>query len=199
MTVSILTSKYRDMTARQNATTARILTAAVELFSEHAYADVSVDRIAERAGITKMTLYQYFRSKDELALESLRMRLERREEKLDQFLSGLDAKANPLLAMFDWLEDWLDPERFHGCSFVKAVHELSAVLPEVKEIALDAKQKVCKRFTMLARRAGRERPTELGQRLALLFEGAQTLALIENSAHAARVAKQTAMVLLQER
>jgi len=185
------------MTGRRIATTTRILTTAADLFSGHAYANVSVDQIAQQAGITKMTLYQHFRSKDELALECLRMRLKRREEKLDKVVTGLDPGADPLLAIFDWLEELLDSKHFKGCSFVKAVNELSVDLPEVREIALDAKQKVRQRFAALARRSGRERPNELAQELALLFEGAQSLALIECSARPARVAKRIASLLLQ--
>ena len=185
------------MTGRRIATTTRILTTAAELFSGHAYADVSVDQIAQRAGITKMTIYQHFRSKDELVLECLRMRLKRREERLDEVLDKLDSRADPLLAIFDWLEEWLDPNRFKGCSFVKAVNELSVVLPEVREIALDAKQKIRDRLTSLAQRSGRERPEELGQELAVLFEGAQSLALVECSARPAQVAKRVARLLLQ--
>ncbi len=55
-----------------------------------------------------------------------------------------------MLALFDWLEEWLDPKHFKGCSFVKAVNELSVDLPEVREIALDAKQKIRQRFSALA-------------------------------------------------
>ncbi len=169
----------------------------MDLFSGNAYADVSVDQIAQKAGITKMTLYQHFRSKDELALECLRLRLQRREETLDQFLAGLAPGANRLLAVFDWLEEWLDPKRFKGCSFVKAVNELSGVLPEVREIARNSRQKIRQRFAALARHGGRESPNELARELALLFEGAQSLALIERSARPARVAKRVASVLLQ--
>ncbi len=179
------------------ATTARIVTTAADLFSGHAYADVSVDQIAERAGITKMTVYQHFRSKDELALECLRMRLRRREEKLDQFVSALRPGTEPLLAIFDWLEEGLDPKQFTGCSFVKAVNELSAVLPEVREIACEAKLKIRHRFSTLARLSGRQHPNELAQQLALLFEGAQSLALIEGSARPARTAKRMATLLLE--
>lgn len=185
------------MTARRIATTARILTTAAELFSGHAYADVSVDQIAQQAGITKMTLYQHFRSKDELALACLRMRLKKREEILDKAVAELDPGADPLLAIFDWLEEWINPKHFKGCSFVKAVNELSVVLPEVRGIALDAKQKIRQRFSVLARRSGRARSNELAQELALLFEGAQSLALIEGSARPAQVAKQVAKILLK--
>lgn len=185
------------MTGRRIATTTRILTSAADLFSGRAYADVSVDHIAQQAGITKMTLYQHFRSKDELALECLRMRLKKREEMLDRVVSELDPKADPLLALFDWLEEWVNPRHFKGCSFVKAVNELSAVLPEVQQIALEAKQKIRERFTTLAQRSGREHPKQLGQELALIFEGAQSLALVERSARPVQAAKRVARVLLR--
>lgn len=197
LTVNILTSKYIFMTGRRIATTKRILTTAADLFSGHAYADVSVDEIAQQAGITKMTLYQHFRSKDELALECLRMRLRKREEMLDKVIAELDPRADPLLALFDWLEEWVAPERFQGCSFVKAVNELSEVIPEVEAIALEAKQKIRQRFTGLAQGAGRKHSRQLGQQLALIFEGAQSLALVERSAQPARVAKRIAGLLLQ--
>ncbi len=197
MTESILTSKYNNVTERRAATTARLLTTAAELFAGRAYSDVSVDEIAQEAGVTKMTFYQHFQSKDELALECLRMRLRRREEILDEFVARLDPRADPLLAIFDWLEDWLDPKRFKGCAFVKAINELSAELPQVQEIALEAKQKVRQRFSALARRSGMKRPDELAQELALVFEGAQSLALVECSARPAQVAKRVARLLLR--
>jgi len=185
------------MTDRRDATTARLLATAAKLFASSAYSDVSVDQIAQEAGVTKMTFYQHFRSKDEVALECLRMRLNRREENLDGFLARLDSRADPVLAVFDWLEKWLDPKRFKGCVFVKAVNELSVELPAVRKIAFEAKQRIRQRFLALAGRTGRKHPEELALELALLFEGAQSLALIERSAEPARVAKRAARVLLQ--
>jgi AcrR family transcriptional regulator len=184
------------MTARRIATTTRILKSAADLFAAHAYSEVSVDKIAEEAGITKMTLYQHFQSKNELALKCLATRLRRREEKLDKFLAELGPGKDPLLAIFDWLEQWLDPKHFRGCSFVKAVNELSGILPEVREIAFDAKQKVRQRFTALAHASRKQHPAQLGQELALLFEGAQSLALVEHSSRPAQVAKRIAALLV---
>ena len=172
------------------------MAAASELFLSNAYAAVSVDEIAQRAGLTKVTVYQHFKSKDALFLACLRRRLKRREAKLNHFLAELPAKADPLLAVFDWLEGWLDPKNFRGCSFVKAVNELAAVVPEVREIALDAKQRIAQRLTSLAKSSRRSHPDQLARQLALLFEGAQSLALIEQSARPAQVARQTARLLL---
>lgn len=174
----------------------RILQAAANLFATDAYANISVDQIAEKAGLTKMTVYQHFKSKDKLLMECLRMRLERREAKLDQFFANLGRDKDPLLAIFDWLEEWLDPKNFRGCAFIKAVNELSAAVPDVVAIATEAKRKVRERITSLAKASGRANSRELGRELALLFEGAQSLALVEGSAQPAKVARRIAHAIL---
>ncbi len=46
----------------------RIVQAAMEVFSRHAYHLVKMEDIAERAGVGKGTIYEYFCSKDELFL-----------------------------------------------------------------------------------------------------------------------------------
>ena len=185
------------MSATKYATSERILAAAADLFAANAYSEISVDEIAREAGLTKVTIYQHFGSKEKLFLECLRMRLARREAMLDRFLERLPAACDPLPALFEWLETWLDPKNFKGCAFVKAVNELAAVVPEVCGIAADAKEGMRKRFTALAQASGRPRAAELGQELALLFEGAQSLALIEGSARPARTARRIAQGLLR--
>lgn len=186
------------MISPKHATSERILAAAADLFAANAYSETSVEEIAHKAGLTKVTVYQHFGSKERLFLDCLLMRLERREARLDRFLERLPPASDPLIELFDWLESWLDPKNFKGCAFIKAVNELSAVMPRVNEIAADAKQRIRQRITALARVSGRPRAKELGEELALLFEGAQSLALIEGSARPARVARRIAAGLLKD-
>lgn len=49
----------------------KILTAAVELFSQYGFKTITMDDIARRAGISKKTLYQHFANKDEVVKESV--------------------------------------------------------------------------------------------------------------------------------
>ena len=186
------------MPVNSQDTSARILAAAADLFARNAYAGVSVDQVADHAGCTKVTVYQHFKSKDRLAIACLRLRLDRREAQMDGYLAGISPGTDPLLAVFDWLEGWLDPASFHGCAFVKAVNELSEILPEVRGVASEAKDKVARRFAVLAESTGRSRPAELGRQLALLFEGAQSLALIQLSARPARLARRIAGTILSQ-
>jgi AcrR family transcriptional regulator len=53
--------------ARVEETRVRILEAAYQLFLEQHYDEVSLERVAERAGVTKQTVIRQFGSKDQLA------------------------------------------------------------------------------------------------------------------------------------
>jgi AcrR family transcriptional regulator len=174
----------------------RILKAATDLFAQNAYSAVSVDQIAQKAGLTKMTVYQHFKSKEQVFLECLQGRISKREAMLDAFFAGLPPDRDPLLALFDWLENWTRPDRFKGCAFVKAVSELSNVIPQVRQVAFEAKQLMKDRIVGLAKASGRPHPIVLGEQLALLVEGAQSLALVESSNRPVRTARAIAVALL---
>lgn len=50
---------------------AKILSAAVELFSQYGFKTITMDDIARRGGISKKTLYQHFANKQEVVTESV--------------------------------------------------------------------------------------------------------------------------------
>jgi TetR/AcrR family transcriptional regulator len=62
-----------DYSEHENAT--RILNDGWELFQQKGYLGVAVDEICQRCGITKPTLYYYFKSKENLFVEVLLHRL----------------------------------------------------------------------------------------------------------------------------
>src|ERR1700754_2882276 len=70
------------MTDAPNATRDRIISAASKLFYSEGIRAVSVDAVAEKAGLTKRTLYYHFRSKDDL------------------IAAYLDARDQPNIALF---------------------------------------------------------------------------------------------------
>jgi AcrR family transcriptional regulator len=67
----------------------RILTAARKLFDRNGYAKTSMEDVAERAGLAVGTLYNYFRSKDDLLLAIMR----READRLVRIAEGI--LANP--------------------------------------------------------------------------------------------------------
>ncbi|RWF69834.1 TetR/AcrR family transcriptional regulator, partial [Mesorhizobium sp.] len=54
------------MIEKPNPTRKRLVDAAAKLFYAEGIGRVSVDAVAEKAGLTKRTLYYHFKSKDEL-------------------------------------------------------------------------------------------------------------------------------------
>ncbi|OWY61320.1 hypothetical protein B7486_64405, partial [cyanobacterium TDX16] len=56
-------------------TRARILEAAAEVFTEHGYAAGTTNRIAERAGMSVGSLYQYFPNKDAILVELVELHI----------------------------------------------------------------------------------------------------------------------------
>lgn len=53
----------------ENDTKVRILLAAARLFANRGYAGTSVREIVAMAGVTKPTLYYYFKNKDDLCIK----------------------------------------------------------------------------------------------------------------------------------
>lgn len=88
----------KPLSPRQQKKRARILEAALKVFSQSGYSGASMDAIAEAAEVSKPTLYMYFGSKEQL-FES--MMLARRDAMLEAFLDPSGNMVEDLHA-FAW-------------------------------------------------------------------------------------------------
>jgi AcrR family transcriptional regulator len=70
-------SRSAPRSARREATRARVLAAATEVFAERGFHGASVEDICERAGFTRGAFYSNFDSKDDLVLALYEQHLER--------------------------------------------------------------------------------------------------------------------------
>ena len=62
----------------------KILQGAAELFMRFGIRSVSMDNIASHLGVSKKTLYQYFKDKDEMVLSVTKAHIERDQKELDE-------------------------------------------------------------------------------------------------------------------
>ena len=67
----------------------RILDAALELLSEHGYEGMSLQRVADRVGLHKSSLFHHFKSKEELANEVYRGLAERLMKRIEPLLASV--------------------------------------------------------------------------------------------------------------
>src|SRR5438876_10579116 len=101
----------------------RLLAAADQLFYAEGVHVVGVDRIAERAGVTKATLYNTFGSKEDLVRAYLEQHMRRRQERLARILAANDSPRKGILGIFAEVVELLEGSAFSGCRFVMATAE----------------------------------------------------------------------------
>jgi AcrR family transcriptional regulator len=87
-----------------------ILSAALDLFVERGFAATKLEDVAQRAGVTKGTMYLYFDSKEALFKEVVRQTIVPHIADFEQLAASRDDPARDLLAAF--ARGWM--ERFYG-------------------------------------------------------------------------------------
>lgn len=115
----------------------RILSTAHDLFYRDGIRATGIDRVIAESGVTKVTFYRHFSSKNDLIREFLEYRHQRW---MAWFADALRRHGNNPKAIATVLGEWLHDDAFRGCAFINTVGELGAALPEVVEITRRHKQ-----------------------------------------------------------
>jgi len=180
-----------------------LVDAAMRVFYRHGFHASGLDRILEESGISRMTIYNHFKSKDELILAALRRRDEIFRNKMMQFVDA--KKRSPisrLLAVFDYHENWFTGKDFCGCMFINASAEFSDPASAPRLVAAEHKRSVVRYLVDLAKQAGLADPQAVADQLNILIEGsivtAQVVGQVEDNdpGAPARLAKQMAACVL---
>lgn len=173
----------------------RLLAAADELFYENGINTVGIDRVIERAGVAKASLYDCFGSKDELVRSYLQARSEARQARINERLAQFDTPRAKILAIFDLLGELAAQPGFRGCAFVRASADSSSS-DRVKGVCEESRAFILGKFTDLAREAGVSEPELLGKQLVLLYDGASIAAHLDSNHSAVSTARELAAQML---
>ncbi|HEX4356964.1 MAG TPA: TetR/AcrR family transcriptional regulator [Pseudonocardia sp.] len=184
-----------------SATRARILDTATELFYRRGVHAVGVNEITARAHASKLSLYRYFPSKDELVTAMLTEHSDRIHAWLERETAGAPAGRARVLSVFDLLIGWFAEPDYRGCAVVNTVTDTRAD-PRTAEIA----RRHLSRYRGLLERRLREAgppeggadPAALARQLLLLIEGASVVTSIDGTATAGADARAAAERLLPE-
>lgn len=115
----------------------RILLTAHDLFYREGVRATGIDRIIAEAGVTKVTFYRHFPSKNDLIYAFLEYRHQRW---IAWFVDALQRHGNNLQALAPTLAEWFQNGSYRGCAFLNGVSELGGAMPEVVEITRSHKQ-----------------------------------------------------------
>lgn len=153
-----------------------LLQAARELFYTRGVAATAVNDVAEASGLTKPTLYHYFPSREALVAAYLDDRHEQLDVELRSWIASSQPGKQPR-AVIDWLCDSISRTGFNGCAFVRACAELQDDRA-VRERAKTRKRVLLETIQEACRAAGAGDPAALARQLALIVEGATTVAFV---------------------
>jgi len=173
----------------------RLLAAADELFYENGINTVGIDRVIERAGVAKASLYDCFGSKDELVRSYLQARNEARRTRINERLSQYHTPEEKILSIFDLLGELAVQPGFRGCAFVRAGADAGSS-DNVKTVCEESRAFILGKFTDLAREAGASEPELLGKQLVLLYDGASIAAHLDHNRNAVSTARTLAAQML---
>lgn len=177
----------------------RILKAASELFYSQGIKATGIDAVVKRAGTNKMSLYNYFASKDDLVVAFLH---QRNGEFSAWFVSEVPKRADQptdkLLAMFDVMAEWMAAPEFRGCAFINAAAEFPAPGNPVQQASVEFYQQFREFITDLAKQCRAPKPDSLAFQLSLLIEGAIVTEQRQRDSGAIIQAKAAAGVLINQ-
>lgn len=188
-------SATSPVTARKPSARDRLLAAADELFYAEGVHTVGIDRIIERAGVAKASLYSSFGSKDELVKAYLEGRHAVRRVRIMKGLERFDNPRDRLLGVFDVLSETAAAPGFRGCAFYNASAESGPGGP-VEEVTTATRAWTRGLFTELARDAGAADPATLAAQLVILYDGSNVGARMNHSPEPALMARSIAAGLL---
>jgi AcrR family transcriptional regulator len=166
-------------TRDRSKTRRRLLAAARELFYEDGIRATGVSAVAERAGVTKMTLYAHFPSKDDLVAAYLTDSDRRWREFLEEKLSNYEDSRDGLLAVCDAYREYFTAREMRGCAFVNCAAEFPDPDLPARRVIWRHKAGVRERLRDLAAEAGAEDPATLAERLFVVLEGAYVTRALE--------------------
>jgi AcrR family transcriptional regulator len=186
------------MASNPPSTRDRIITAASKLFYSEGIRAVSVDAVAEKAGVTKRTLYYHFPSKDDLVAAYLEARDQPNIALFKRWFAEAEGGvAEKVRAIFIHLAASARHPKWKGCGFLRTSAEL-ANMPGHPAIKIGAAHK--KGFenwmSSIFAAEGLANAATLARQIVLLLDGSFAVVLLHRDASYMETAGDAAFALV---
>lgn len=151
----------------------RILRTAHDLFYAEGLRATGIDRVIAEAGVTKVTFYRHFPSKNDLILAYLNLR---HEQWMAWFVAALarhGAASKGAQALVPAMKEWFRGQAlgdFRGCAFLNGVSEMGPAMPAVIEVTRHHKQQMTDAIEAILPPSGKRR--RMAEALAAAVDGA---------------------------
>ena len=101
-----------------------IVETAANLFYQNGYNLTGINEIISEAGIAKATLYNHFKSKDDICIAYLQYKNEGLLDSIKNFTNDSPVGEGRVIGLFDFLIEFFQSDAFNGCWCVNTISEL---------------------------------------------------------------------------
>ena len=150
----------------------RILEAASELFYALGIRAVSADKIIDRAGITKVTFYRHFPTKDDLVVAYLERRSSRERQIFDDLVKVASDETDAFRRFAQKIGTESCRPGFRGCPFINAAAEYADPDSAVRTVVTTHRAWYRDVFTTMLHQLGATNADEAADELLMLRDGA---------------------------
>jgi AcrR family transcriptional regulator len=163
----------------------RVVDTAARLFYDQGYTATGINQIIEEAGVAKASLYQVFRSKEDLLMEYLdRISLNWMRD-FAQFREGIPEGKKSILALFDYRIQLIREHQYKGCGFMRIAYELpgleEAGLDRIQQFKRSVKTYVASHIRACDPSPGRQDAADLTETIYNFYEGSGSQAFFLRS------------------
>lgn len=160
----------------------RLVGAASELFYAEGLRAVSVDKVIERAGTTKVTFYRHFKSKDDLVVAHLELRARQERDGIEGAIGEADGDPDRVFQLIAaQLGEFACMQGFRGCPFINAAAEYPDPESAIRK-AVHAHRGWCKdTFRAIVEPLGVEDPRAVADDLMLIRDGAMVAGYLDST------------------
>jgi AcrR family transcriptional regulator len=151
----------------------RVFEVAADLFYRESIRSVGVETIVQRAGVSKISLYRNFESKDDLIVAYLENRNSEYWRNVDRIVAA--KRGNPraqLYALLDYIARRATTQGYRGCPFINFAAEFPDASHPGHQAVEDNKREMRRRLVELIKATGARHARRLADALFLLVEGA---------------------------
>lgn len=177
----------------------RIIETASDLFYNQGYNQTGINQIIDQAGVAKASMYQHFRSKEDIAVAYLVARHTMWVGKLEAFVSEEKSPKAKVIGIFGYLMVWLNEVNFRGCGWQNIITDLPVDHYKIKDQALFHKNElrswVHEQLKAEAEYT-KQKAKDLGDQIIVLAEGAIILSQIQKDSWPIKAAQKACKKIL---
>lgn len=175
-----------------------IVRQAYGVFYEHGCHATGIDRLLVNSGISKRTLYKYFRSKEELVSAAV---AHYKDTTLAAMIDELSKRTSDpeekLLAIFDLRREILEAGDYSGCFAINAKLEYEGKNPEIETACCQFEAEFESFITDLCVEAGLRHPEHVARQIMVLLEGTIVYGQSQHSPAIASAARDVVQMILK--